>query len=168
MEKVHRNGPCPCGSGRKAKRCCGGRPEILFTILDDLGNEIEDVMVPTEFGEVPTDVTPSSFSAVGEGRTLTAMLQNPKTGHLMARCVLMPNGDLIEVEPGEHTLVRLVVDGTEIVAEHDSTVAAVDFQKVILDDSVIALRLLAEGRDVCMVILDPESKMVLYRLNPPT
>jgi hypothetical protein len=24
MAKVHRNGPCPCGSGKKAKRCCHG------------------------------------------------------------------------------------------------------------------------------------------------
>ena len=25
LEKVGRNAPCPCGSGRKYKRCCGGR-----------------------------------------------------------------------------------------------------------------------------------------------
>lgn len=24
-EKVHRNDPCPCGSGKKSKRCCGGK-----------------------------------------------------------------------------------------------------------------------------------------------
>jgi len=24
MAKVQRNGPCPCGSGNKAKRCCHG------------------------------------------------------------------------------------------------------------------------------------------------
>lgn len=26
--KVGRNDPCPCGSGRKYKRCCGGRKVI--------------------------------------------------------------------------------------------------------------------------------------------
>ena len=25
--KVNRNAPCPCGSGKKSKRCCGGAPE---------------------------------------------------------------------------------------------------------------------------------------------
>jgi hypothetical protein len=28
MAKVKRNGPCPCGSGNKAKRCCYGTQEI--------------------------------------------------------------------------------------------------------------------------------------------
>ncbi|MDQ3960483.1 MAG: SEC-C metal-binding domain-containing protein [Pseudomonadota bacterium] len=23
-QKVGRNGPCPCGSGKKFKKCCGG------------------------------------------------------------------------------------------------------------------------------------------------
>ena len=29
--KVGRNDPCPCGSGLKVKRCCGGRPELQVT-----------------------------------------------------------------------------------------------------------------------------------------
>jgi len=29
MAKVKRNGPCPCGSGNKAKRCCYGPVEYL-------------------------------------------------------------------------------------------------------------------------------------------
>ena len=29
MAKVKRNGPCPCGSGKKAKRCCHGPVEYL-------------------------------------------------------------------------------------------------------------------------------------------
>ncbi|MGD0470183.1 MAG: SEC-C metal-binding domain-containing protein [Terriglobales bacterium] len=24
--KLGRNDPCPCGSGKKYKKCCGGRP----------------------------------------------------------------------------------------------------------------------------------------------
>jgi hypothetical protein len=29
MAKVRRNGPCPCGSGRKAKRCCAGLAQVV-------------------------------------------------------------------------------------------------------------------------------------------
>ena len=28
MEKVARNEPCPCGSGKKHKRCCMGKPPV--------------------------------------------------------------------------------------------------------------------------------------------
>ncbi len=28
MEKVARNDPCPCGSGKKYKRCCMGKPPV--------------------------------------------------------------------------------------------------------------------------------------------
>jgi methionyl aminopeptidase len=26
--KIKRNDPCPCGSGKKYKKCCLGKPEI--------------------------------------------------------------------------------------------------------------------------------------------
>jgi hypothetical protein len=29
MAKIRRNGPCPCGSGSKAKRCCYGNDEAM-------------------------------------------------------------------------------------------------------------------------------------------
>jgi len=29
MAKVRRNGPCPCGSGHKAKRCCYGNEQLF-------------------------------------------------------------------------------------------------------------------------------------------
>ena len=29
MTKIRRNGPCPCGSGSKAKRCCDGNDEAM-------------------------------------------------------------------------------------------------------------------------------------------
>lgn len=28
-EKVERNGPCPCGSGEKFKKCCGFRRHLV-------------------------------------------------------------------------------------------------------------------------------------------
>ncbi len=40
MAKVKRNGPCPCGSGNKAKRCCHGTRE-----------PVHDGMLPKEIGD---------------------------------------------------------------------------------------------------------------------
>ena len=39
MAKIKRNGPCPCGSGNKAKRCCYGT-----------GEPVHDGMLPREVG----------------------------------------------------------------------------------------------------------------------
>ena len=30
---IERNGPCPCGSGNKYKRCCAGKEDSFFTVL---------------------------------------------------------------------------------------------------------------------------------------
>ena len=45
--KIGRNDPCPCGSGRKYKKCCLGKPETLnvsdsYTYLFDLKREFEN------------------------------------------------------------------------------------------------------------------------------
>ncbi len=40
MAKIKRNGPCPCGSGHKAKRCCHGTQE-----------PVHDGMLPKEVGD---------------------------------------------------------------------------------------------------------------------
>jgi len=42
MAKVRRNGPCPCGSGSKAKRCCHGTHEAVGYIPAELC----DLVVP--------------------------------------------------------------------------------------------------------------------------
>ena len=59
MEKVGRNAPCPCGSGKKYKKCClplhpesyvwqqDSGPVFLtpgFTDLDDLSNSVVDLI----------------------------------------------------------------------------------------------------------------------------
>ncbi|MDF1553715.1 MAG: SEC-C metal-binding domain-containing protein [Deferrisomatales bacterium] len=46
MGKIGRNDPCPCGSGKKAKKCCfllldGGAP---VSPADDVGNEIREIL----------------------------------------------------------------------------------------------------------------------------
>jgi tetratricopeptide (TPR) repeat protein len=57
MAKIGRNAPCPCGSGKKYKRCClPGQPKKLpssdrkqrlipvFTELDQLSNSVVDLI----------------------------------------------------------------------------------------------------------------------------
>jgi hypothetical protein len=44
MAKIKRNGPCPCGSGSKAKRCCYGTQE-----------PVHDGMLPPEVGDAAID-----------------------------------------------------------------------------------------------------------------
>src|SRR5690242_15933417 len=41
MEKINRNEPCPCGSGKKYKKCCGANDAISIT--DVLINEMEEM-----------------------------------------------------------------------------------------------------------------------------
>jgi hypothetical protein len=43
MAKVKRNGPCPCGSGNKAKRCCYGAQEPVHTGM--LPKEVGDAAI---------------------------------------------------------------------------------------------------------------------------
>ena len=33
--KVSRNEPCPCGSGKKYKKCCGSKDTVLITDVID-------------------------------------------------------------------------------------------------------------------------------------
>lgn len=45
MKKIGRNDPCPCGSGKKHKKCClGQKPEAakrwVYTDLDQLSNSV--------------------------------------------------------------------------------------------------------------------------------
>ena len=43
MAKVRRNGPCPCGSGSKAKRCCYGSHDPVHTGM--LPREVGDAAI---------------------------------------------------------------------------------------------------------------------------
>ena len=44
MKKTGRNDPCPCGSGRKFKKCCIGqnhnKESVIYTDLDELSNKV--------------------------------------------------------------------------------------------------------------------------------
>ena len=60
MPKIGRNEPCPCGSGKKYKKCClleqDGRPtslppikhRVVYTELDQLSNSVVDLINQNE------------------------------------------------------------------------------------------------------------------------
>ena len=52
MAKIQRNGPCPCGSGYKAKRCCYGPQKELRAIPVDLCQQAISDLVGTERREM--------------------------------------------------------------------------------------------------------------------
>ena len=57
MKKIGRNEPCPCGSGKKYKKCClnaskfpiGGTP--FYSDLDNLSNQVPDLIRQKKFAE---------------------------------------------------------------------------------------------------------------------
>lgn len=34
-QKINRNAPCPCGSGKKYKHCCLGKEKYIYRLKDD-------------------------------------------------------------------------------------------------------------------------------------
>jgi hypothetical protein len=40
-ENIGRNEPCPCGSGKKYKKCCGAKEAVSITHV--IENEIDDL-----------------------------------------------------------------------------------------------------------------------------
>ncbi len=60
MTKIDRNAPCPCGSGRKYKKCCLGKNTVpandiqyipVYTDIDELSNSVVDLIAQKEFKE---------------------------------------------------------------------------------------------------------------------
>ena len=55
MKKLGRNEPCPCGSGKKYKKCCLNPPEIkgnfVYTDFDSLSNKVPDLINQGMFDE---------------------------------------------------------------------------------------------------------------------
>lgn len=59
MAKIGRNDSCPCGSGKKYKKCCLGRPQNISAVksdlyddintLDKLSNSINDLLKKSDF-----------------------------------------------------------------------------------------------------------------------
>ena len=65
MEKVGRNDPCPCGSGKKFKKCCSGKaqpplrestPEEFLALVDRLGGgDIPQIVLSLDGSPVDDD-----------------------------------------------------------------------------------------------------------------
>jgi len=57
MNKIGRNEPCPCGSGKKYKKCCQNIPQpqqkgtFVYTNLDDLSNQVPALIKQKKFVE---------------------------------------------------------------------------------------------------------------------
>jgi len=57
MKKIGRNEPCPCGSGRKYKKCCLKAPEpsagstFVYTDLDNLSNQVYALIQQKNYDE---------------------------------------------------------------------------------------------------------------------
>jgi tetratricopeptide (TPR) repeat protein len=55
MNKIGRNEPCPCGSGKKYKKCCLTAPQspeggtFIYTDLDELSNQVWDLIKQKKF-----------------------------------------------------------------------------------------------------------------------
>lgn len=60
MKKVGRNALCPCGSGKKLKRCCVNVPKLptggrfVYTDLDKLSNKVRDLLDQEKLEEAET------------------------------------------------------------------------------------------------------------------
>lgn len=57
MKKTGRNAPCPCGSGKKYKKCClhNTRPSageaFVYTDLDELSNQVPELIKQGKYDE---------------------------------------------------------------------------------------------------------------------
>jgi tetratricopeptide (TPR) repeat protein len=57
MKKTGRNAPCPCGSGKKYKKCClnGTGPSVedsfIYTDLDELSNQVPELIKQKKYDE---------------------------------------------------------------------------------------------------------------------
>lgn len=55
MNKIGRNEPCPCGCGKKYKKCCLTAPQspeggtFIYTDLDELSNQVWDLIKQKKF-----------------------------------------------------------------------------------------------------------------------
>jgi hypothetical protein len=62
-KKLSRNAPCPCGSGKKYKRCCYGRD---FEYLEDEeGNIFKSIPMTDEMGEIIDEQSQRFFQKFG-------------------------------------------------------------------------------------------------------
>jgi hypothetical protein len=182
MGKVGRNDPCPCGSGRKVKRCCGvqrgpSEEDVARAFLSELSEDAAGVL---------QDVSESEFMAMGKAWCMRAATypelrvrlpdDSPAVERLMQALV---EGDkarsrepfdevLEEVDtPVERArLVRAVhglmddgvvdVTSAAVAAYELSTVSRELLRAWLIDamERFVALRVVGRGRVRCSATLD--------------
>jgi hypothetical protein len=45
MSKIQPNDPCPCGSGKKYKKCCGNRPALKYKDVEFSNLFLDDFVI---------------------------------------------------------------------------------------------------------------------------
>ncbi|MCH6266563.1 YecA family protein, partial [Neobacillus citreus] len=57
MEKPSRNEPCPCGSGKKYKKCCGASEAVSIThLLESEADELQKQMIHFAFNYFGSEI----------------------------------------------------------------------------------------------------------------
>ena len=76
MNKIGRNDPCPCGSGRKYKKCCQGKQPLSKALPVGPESERANNTAPTDSGlEIPAGMTPYVIARLFEDSELFAEMQ---------------------------------------------------------------------------------------------
>ena len=125
MAKIRRNGPCPCGSGGKAKRCCYGNDEAVE--IHHLPAELREEVIP-DLKSIDRDEFRSLFDQL-------LYLPEVDTSLQLRLGILTPDMD--------RAISALQDDDVEVFDEVlDTVVADVDSpnRRVELARAVIALR----------------------------
>ena len=45
MTKINRNSPCPCGSGKKYKKCCAGKQNAIINGNSSISTELTESII---------------------------------------------------------------------------------------------------------------------------
>ncbi len=64
MSKIGRNSPCPCGSGKKYKKCCIGKPDHA-SIGKDMFNHLKNMMSYDEVKAMETSAIIQKLTSMG-------------------------------------------------------------------------------------------------------
>lgn len=64
MSKIGRNEPCPCGSGKKYKKCCMDKPEQIF-MSEDFSRYLQSFLTYEEVNEMSTVEIIQQLESIG-------------------------------------------------------------------------------------------------------
>jgi Protein of unknown function (DUF1186)/SEC-C motif len=130
FRNVGRNDPCPCGSGRKFKKCCLGKPAAELQAVaspdDPESDDFDDADEPIRAYDPFVDPDPSDWLATDEQRRLDLIKHYHRhdrlagsraTTHAVMHAIVenqIAEGDQL---PVRRTLLRLMAEGLD---RHDA------------------------------------------------